>query len=113
MSWKFPSGPVRELIRQCAQVVVSARPEWLDELDEAVLAANPVIAADPELAAAVSRNNQANLFFWGTANVRDPGRPYPQQRSRAVDHRPRTGAPGTRQVRPRRLPVGKAWRGGA
>ncbi|MCB0933415.1 MAG: PucR family transcriptional regulator [Mycobacterium sp.] len=77
MSWKFPSGPVRELIRQCAQVVVSARPEWLDELDEAVLAANPVIAADPELAAAVSRSNRANLFFWGTANVRDPGAPVP------------------------------------
>ena len=53
------------------------RPEWLDELDSAVLGANPTIAADPELAAAVSRSNQANLFFWATANVRDPGAPVP------------------------------------
>ncbi|GJF12153.1 hypothetical protein NGTWS1803_21590 [Mycolicibacterium cyprinidarum] len=77
MSWELPSAPVRELIRQCAQTVVSARPEWLDELDETVLAANPLIASDPELAAAVSRSNRANLFFWGTANVRDPGAPVP------------------------------------
>ncbi|MCB0949358.1 MAG: PucR family transcriptional regulator, partial [Mycobacterium sp.] len=77
MSWELPSAPVRELIRQCAQIVVSARREWLDELDQAVLAANPVIAADPELAAAVSRSNRANMFFWGTANVRDPGGPVP------------------------------------
>ncbi len=43
----------------------------------AVLGANPTIAADPELAAAVSRSNQANLYFWATANVRDPGAPVP------------------------------------
>lgn len=78
MAWNPPSPRVRELIRQCAQIVVNARPEWLDELDRAVLAAaNPVIAADPELAAAVSRSNRANLYFWGTANVRDPGAPVP------------------------------------
>ncbi|WP_458316908.1 PucR family transcriptional regulator [Mycolicibacterium brisbanense] len=77
MTWKLPSPPVRDLIRQCAQIVVNARPEWLEELDEAVLAASPVIAADPELAGAVSRSNRANLFFWGAANVRDPGAPVP------------------------------------
>lgn len=77
MAWTPPSPRVRELIRQCAQIVVNARAEWLDELDAAVLAANPAIAADPELAAAVSRSNRANLFFWGTANVRDPGAPVP------------------------------------
>ena len=42
-----------------------------------MLAASPAIAADPELAAAVSRSNRANLFFWATANVRDPGAPVP------------------------------------
>jgi DNA-binding PucR family transcriptional regulator len=63
------------MIRQAAQIIVNAPPEWLDELDDAVLGANPAIAADPELAAAVSRSNQANLFFWATANVRDPGAP--------------------------------------
>ena len=77
MSWPRPSPAVRELIRQCAQIVVNARPEWLDELDASVLAASPTIAADPELAAAVSLSNRDNLFFWGTANVRDPGAPVP------------------------------------
>jgi DNA-binding PucR family transcriptional regulator len=77
MTWRRPSTRVRDLIRQAAQIIVNARPEWLDELDSAVLGANPTIAADPELAAAVSRSNQANLFFWATANVRDPGAPVP------------------------------------
>ena len=77
MTWRRPSTRVRGLIRQSAQLIVNARPEWLEELDSAVLGANPIIAADPELAAAVSRSNQANLFFWATANVRDPGAPVP------------------------------------
>jgi len=72
-----PSPQVRELIRQCAKIVVNARPEWLEELDHAVLKANPSIASDPELAAAVGRTNRSNLYFWGTANVRDPGAPVP------------------------------------
>lgn len=77
MPGKMPSAAARELIGQCAQIIVNARPQWLDELDEAVLGASPVIASDPELAAAVSRSNRANLFFWATANVRDPGAPVP------------------------------------
>ncbi|MDR3662678.1 MAG: PucR family transcriptional regulator [Mycobacterium sp.] len=77
MSTARPSPHVRELIRQCAQIVVNARPEWLDELDRAVLAANPAVAGDPELAAAVSRSNRSNLYFWGTANIREPGAPVP------------------------------------
>lgn len=77
MPWKPPSAQVQELIRQCAQQVVHARPEWLTELDAAVLAASPAVAADPELAAAVSISNRANMFFWGAANVRAPGLPVP------------------------------------
>ncbi len=77
MTWKRPSTQVRALIRHAAQIIVNAPPAWLDELDSAVLGANAAIAADPELAAAVSRSNQANLFFWATANVRDPGAPVP------------------------------------
>lgn len=77
MDWERPSPRIRDLIRQCAQIVVNPRPEWLDELDRAVLAASPAIASDPELAAAVSASNRANLYFWGTANVRDPGAPVP------------------------------------
>src|SRR6185437_10367370 len=77
MPWKPPSERVRELIRQCAQISVNPRAEWLEELDAAVLATNPALAGDPELAAAVSRSNRANMYFWGTANVRDPGAPVP------------------------------------
>ena len=77
MSWTRPSEPVRELIRQCAQITVNPRAEWLDELDAEVLAASPALAADPELAAAVGRSNRANMYFWGAANVRDPGAPVP------------------------------------
>jgi DNA-binding PucR family transcriptional regulator len=77
VTWKRPSARVRELIRQAAQVTVNAPPEWLEELDDAVLGANPAIAADPDLASAVSRSNLANLLFWATANVRDPGAPVP------------------------------------
>ncbi len=76
-TWKRPSPRVRELIRQCAQRVVNPRPEWLAELDAAVLAASPAIAGDPELAAAITASNHANFFFWGTANLREPGAPVP------------------------------------
>lgn len=77
MNWEPPSPRVRELIRQGAQITVNARPEWLDELDRATLASNPTIAADPVLAAAISRTNRANLMYWSTANLRDPGAPVP------------------------------------
>jgi DNA-binding PucR family transcriptional regulator len=77
MTWRRPPQRVRDLIRQSAQIIVNAQPEWLDELDTAVLGANPSIAADPDLAGAVSRSNQANLYFWATATVRAPGAPVP------------------------------------
>lgn len=77
MSWQRPSEPVKELIRQCAQISLNPRAEWLEELDADVLAASPALAADPELAAAVERSNRANMYFWGAANVRDPGAPVP------------------------------------
>lgn len=77
MAWKTPSPQVRELIRQGAQIAADAAPEWLDELDRATLASNPVLAADPVLAAAISRTNRANLVYWATANMRDPGAPVP------------------------------------
>lgn len=77
MPWKPPSPRCKELIRQIAQIVVTPQPEWLEQFDRAVLASSPPIAADPELAAAVSRSNRDNLYCWGTANVRDPGAPVP------------------------------------
>jgi len=77
MPWQRPSPAVQDLIRQCAQRVVNPRPEWLAELDAVVLAANPAIAADPELASAINASTHANFLFWGTANLRDPGAPVP------------------------------------
>lgn len=77
MEWPHPSAQVQELIRQCAQIAVNARPEWLDELDRATLASNPAIGSDPVLAAAIGRTNRANLNHWSAANVRDPGAPVP------------------------------------
>lgn len=77
MTWPTPSPQVRELIRVAAQRGVHARLEWLGDLDRAVLGAHPEVAGDPELAAAISRSNQANLDFWAISNVRDPGAPVP------------------------------------
>lgn len=77
MTWNVPSPQVCELIRQGAQAVINAPAEWLDELDRVTVAANPALAADPTLAAAVSRTNRANLIYWATANMRDPGAPVP------------------------------------
>jgi DNA-binding PucR family transcriptional regulator len=77
MEWETPSPQVRELIRECARITANARPEWLDELDRATLASNPALAGDPVLAAEVSRTNRANLLYWSTANIRDPGAPVP------------------------------------
>ena len=77
MTWPTPSPRIRELIGQIAQRGVHARLDWLGDLNRAVLGAHPEVADDPELAAAISRSNQANLDFWATCNVRDPGAPVP------------------------------------
>lgn len=77
MTWITPSPQVRELIQQGARAVINASQDWLDELDRAAVASNPALAADPALAAAISRTNRANLVYWATANVRDPGAPVP------------------------------------
>ena len=57
--WERPSPRVRELIRQGAELVLHAPPEWLAEIDEATLAVEPVIAGDPVLTAATRRTNRA------------------------------------------------------
>ncbi|MBX7435430.1 PucR family transcriptional regulator [Mycobacterium sp. Y57] len=76
-TWDPPSPQVRELIRQIARISSNPPPDWLAEWNRTVLQSNPSVAADPELAAAVSRANLANLLFWSTANVREPGAPVP------------------------------------
>jgi DNA-binding PucR family transcriptional regulator len=75
-AWESPSPAVSELIRTAAALLLDAPEEVFAEVDAATLAdpAHP-IASDPVLAAAVRRNNRANLIHWAAANVRDPGAP--------------------------------------
>ncbi|MBS1690800.1 MAG: PucR family transcriptional regulator [Actinobacteria bacterium] len=73
--WDRPSDRVRDLIRQCARIVAEPRAEWLAELDRATTATNPAVTGDPILAAAISATNRANIVYWATANIRDPGAP--------------------------------------
>jgi len=79
MEWERPSERIRELMRQGAEIALNARPEWLEELDDATLAAEPMrtVADDPVLTAATRRSNRDNLLHWAAANVRDPGAPVP------------------------------------
>ncbi|MFJ1754777.1 PucR family transcriptional regulator [Kitasatospora sp. NPDC088134] len=79
MSWPPPSPRVRELIRCGAELALTPPPEWLAELDAAVLAgeSRQQIAADPVLAAGTRRTNRSNLLFWAASNVRAPGEPVP------------------------------------
>lgn len=77
MAWTPPSLRIRELIRQGAEIALSAPPELHEAVDRAVSAANPAVAQDPELFAASSRTNRSNLLYWASANVRDPGAPVP------------------------------------
>jgi DNA-binding PucR family transcriptional regulator len=75
-AWERPSPRVAELIRTAASAVLEAPDEIFAEVDAAVLADpdHPVVS-DPVLAAAVRRNNRANLVHWATSNVHDPGGP--------------------------------------
>lgn len=79
MEWPQPSERTRELMRQGAEVVLNFRDEWLQELQEATLAADTTraVAEDPVLRAANLRTNRSNLLHWAAANVRDPGAPVP------------------------------------
>jgi DNA-binding PucR family transcriptional regulator len=64
---------VRELIRQGAQLALSAPADWLGEIDDATLSSAGEAANDPVLVAAVRRSNRAYLVHWATANLRAPG----------------------------------------
>ncbi|MFE6923055.1 PucR family transcriptional regulator [Nocardia sp. NPDC057663] len=77
MQWVPASPRVKELIRRGAEIALDAPAAWIEEVNRAVLAASPVMAEDPELAAASSRTTRANLQHWASANVRNPGAPVP------------------------------------
>jgi DNA-binding PucR family transcriptional regulator len=74
--WERPSARVSELIRTGAAQLLEAPEDVFAEVDAAILSDpdNPIVA-DPVLAAAVRRNNRANLIHWASANVREPGVP--------------------------------------
>ena len=80
MTWTAPNARVKDLIRQGAEVVLNPPVEWLAQLDSSVSAANPIVSADPELAAAGRRTTRSNLRFWATANLHSPGEPVPGNR---------------------------------
>ena len=76
--WEPPSPRVAELIRRGAELLLGAPEEVFAEIDAATMPdpEHPA-AADPVLAAAIRRNNRANLVHWAVANARDPGAPVP------------------------------------
>lgn len=85
-AWPEVSDRVRELFRAGADLVLHAPPEWLRELDDAVLAGERlrVIAADPLLSQGLRRSNQANLRHWAVANVQRPAERVPASEAREV-----------------------------
>ena len=72
--WEPPSPAVAELIRKGASLLLEAPDALFAEVDAAVFAdPDHPAATDPVLAAAVRRQNRANLVRWAEANVHAPG----------------------------------------
>ncbi|QUR67169.1 PucR family transcriptional regulator [Mycobacterium spongiae] len=70
-----PSPRVRELIREAARIALEPSHEWLEEYDQATLAATPPIPERAELAKVISRANRANLHHFALSHLRNPGEP--------------------------------------
>jgi DNA-binding PucR family transcriptional regulator len=69
---------VADLIRAGAERLLEAPQALLDELHAAaVQTADPGVAADPALVAAIRVTNRSNLVHWTTANIHRPGQPVP------------------------------------
>lgn len=75
----LPSPRVRELLRRGAEIALKAPPQWIDEIDQASLAAagGKAFAEDPVLLAASRRATHTSLIHWAAANMADPGAPVP------------------------------------
>ena len=83
--WEPPSLPVAEHIRTAASLLLEAPEAMFAEVDAAVFAdPDHPMANDPVIAAAIRRNNRANLVHWAEANVRDPGARVPPNMSPEV-----------------------------
>lgn len=77
IKWPQPSSRVRELLRQGAEIVLNAPPEWVDEVEQAGREADAlkVFSEDPVLLAASRRITRASLIHWAAANLEHPGAP--------------------------------------
>ncbi|MET1114110.1 MAG: PucR family transcriptional regulator [Comamonas sp.] len=67
------------LLRQGAQIALQGPPQWIDEIDQASLAADAgkAFADDPVLLAASRRATHMSLVHWASANIANPGAPVP------------------------------------
>lgn len=72
-AWPAPSPRIRELLRQGAERVQNAPPEWILEIDEASIVPESDASHDPVLIAATKRANRAGIAHWAAANVEHPG----------------------------------------
>jgi DNA-binding PucR family transcriptional regulator len=73
--WPAPSAAAQDVIRRGAEEAINPRAEWLEELNEAVLAADRATGAlaDPILAEGSRNTNLSNLLHWASANIQRPG----------------------------------------
>ncbi|QUR67155.1 PucR family transcriptional regulator [Mycobacterium spongiae] len=77
MMWQRPSARICELLRESGWVALNPGHEWLDNLDRAVLAADPSLADELALADVVKQAIRAFLVHFGVSKLRDPGAPVP------------------------------------
>ena len=86
-----PSPRIQALLRQGAELALSAPSAWLDELDQASVPPDDLrtLAEDPVLMAATRRINRGSLIHWAAANVEKPGAPVPPYVSDDIRHNAR------------------------
>ncbi len=75
--WETPSPRVRALLSKGAEIALNAPPDWLEEIEQASLAAEGrrPIDEDPVLMAATRRATRASLMHWAVSNIDQPGVP--------------------------------------
>ncbi|PJE02831.1 MAG: transcriptional regulator [Mycobacterium sp.] len=68
---------MHDLIRAGLQLASESGDEWLADITHATAQSLPQVAADPDLAVAMSRAHRANLRRWGSAMMQSPIAPAP------------------------------------
>jgi DNA-binding PucR family transcriptional regulator len=73
MAWDPPSPRCAELLAEGVRRLLE-RPETFTAVDDAVMAAaGPLVERDPGLAEALRATDRANVLYWATATLREPG----------------------------------------